>query len=1166
MFGLEQFEPQISSRNAGQGERNFSQAGLTMSSHFKSPAFHSGGPADPAISALAEPPILGMNMNMAGEAYGFHARGHSELHAGGMQAQPVHGFFGNQQPHHGHPNTHHPHQHHPHFSGNFGSDPSASCLHGGRLMSYNNMGSQQAFAEGYEHMAENQGGEGFGQQRSGNMPDFQHHNSSASNHAVPAPCLPLDQSPNRAASFHGLPASSSSDSHSLEQRRLPNQGGVDSLEYNYPSDGPSGHFDLPVFSPSESDGQLPHYGAGRQVPGGGSFPGTSVLPRAPGIVGMSKVHPQQQHGVFFERFGGARKMSVGMEPGVNARHPLMQQQQQTGLLARQNSCPPAIPRQQQTEANTPNPNLQDNGPIMQNQHAQFEYPIHRLENRNMHPYTDPVFNMQHPPPQQQPNQRLQHFDAPYMNVAKRPRFDFPNNPAVDRCASWNNNLHSAGLENHLSPSAYPGLPGEFTPPVPESFAPGPPLQHPGPDPQALQQRQNAALMIKQMASRNQQQRLRQPSLQQLGHHGDVGPSSLVHAGPVGSLPQPGFERDGAGRGPTFEPQTPHLAPDSGWFPGPHPPGELLPRRMGGPAEPGPHELGLPQNGSGLLFRPAVGGLGLAGEGHVPALHSPGVHPQFGAGLAPLQSPGGGVGLPSAPAERRPQPDFAAPPLGGQAAFAFGASGRPAPPHSAPGASASPGAFPPPPPDFPPAPRAAASKLGALSLGSFAKPAKENVFGQSCLAALSTACQNMIASLGAPNLHVTFAKKSPPEGKRKLGPPEPDGGPAPGPDFFPGGAAAAKAAPETGLSPGYAPEAPGGEAKAAAAGGRGRGRRKRDSGHVSPGGFFDKFPPAEGAAASPGPPDKPLTSPSWAKGGELLLAEQPDLMASLDSGIQSASKSDGGSPRGDFPDEPSPAYGHEDEVSSSSDSALAKPTRSPLLGGSPKLPRAEHALLGGQKPLGLGLGLLGGAAPAPAPVPAPDSYGLGGGGAHPGTPGLEQVRTPTSTSAQDEIHPLEILQAQIQLQRQQFSISEDQPLGMKSKKAECPSQNGEGDLNSCCSDNVKGAMSTIDLDSLMAEHNSTWYMPSEKSLMEGQEEDKPMAPWEKSKPQNPSKEAHDLPQNKTSAAAQTGSHLQCLSVHCTDDMGESKGRTAVPTWRSLHSDISNRFGTFVAALT
>lgn len=62
-------------------------------------------------------------------------------------------------------------------------------------------------------------------------------------------------------------------------------------------------------------------------------------------------------------------------------------------------------------------------------------------------------------------------------------------------------------------------------------------------------------------------------------------------------------------------------------------------------------------------------------------------------------------------------------------------------------------------------------------------------------------------------------------------------------------------------------------------------------------------------------------------------------------------------------------------------------------------------------------------------------------------------------------------------------------------------------------------------------------------------------------------AHDLPPSKTSAAAaQTGTHLQCLSVHCTDDVGEAKGRTAVPTWRSLHSDISNRFGTFVAALT
>lgn len=81
MFGLDQFEPQINSRNAGQGERNFNEAGLSMNAHFKAPAFHAGGPpgpVDPAMSGLGEPPILGMNM----EPYGFHARSHSELHAG----------------------------------------------------------------------------------------------------------------------------------------------------------------------------------------------------------------------------------------------------------------------------------------------------------------------------------------------------------------------------------------------------------------------------------------------------------------------------------------------------------------------------------------------------------------------------------------------------------------------------------------------------------------------------------------------------------------------------------------------------------------------------------------------------------------------------------------------------------------------------------------------------------------------------------------------------------------------------------------------------------------------------------------------------------------------------------------------------------------------------
>ncbi|CAM9547933.1 unnamed protein product, partial [Bubo scandiacus] len=515
-------------------------------------------------------------------------------------------------PHGGPGGAHHPHQHPPPFGGNFGPDPGASCVHGGRLLGYGGaLGGQTAFADGYEHMAESQGGEGFGQQRPGNLPDFQHHSAGASGHA----------------------------------------GGVDSLEYNYSGDGPAaGHFELPVFSPSEPEGQLPHYGGGRQVPAGGSFAGAPALARAPGMA-VAKAHPPpQQHGVFFERFGGARKMSAGLEPGASARHPLMQQQppqppqQPPGLLARQNSCPPAIPRQQQTEANAPNPNLQDNGPIMQNQHAQFEYPIHRLENRNMHPYTDPVFNMQHPPPQQPPNQRLQHFDAPYVSVAKRPRFDFPGNPGVERCASWGGGMHGPAMESHLSPTAYPGLPGEFTPPAPEAF--GGPLPHGGPEHPALAQRQNAALVMKQMASRSQQ-RLRPPSLQQLGHHGEVGPP--------GGLPPPAFEREaGGGGGRGFDPPASHLAPDG------------------------------------------------------------------------------------------------------------------------------------------------ACKLGALSLGSFSKPAsKDNVFGQSCLAALSTACQNMIASLGAPNLNVTFNKKSPAEAKRKLSQAEPDPPPPAAPDYFPagppaGGGGAAKA--------------------------------------------------------------------------------------------------------------------------------------------------------------------------------------------------------------------------------------------------------------------------------------------------------------------------------------------------------------------------------------
>ncbi|XP_054852591.1 transcriptional activator MN1 [Eublepharis macularius] len=1169
MFALEQFEAQSGGGGGGggrSGERGGAFGGQQqqqpppgMGAHFKPSPFHGGAAGgEPALSALGEPTsaMLAMNLNLSGEAYGFHARGaHVDLH----QAPPGHGFFGSQQSPHGAHQHHHPPPPPPpppqHFgAGGFGPEPSASCLHGGRLLSY--AGGQQAFAaDGYEqHLAEGQAGaDGFGQQRAGPLPDFQ---PPPHNPGVPAPCLPLDQSPNRAASFHGLPGAAASEPHGLDsQRRLPSQGAaaVEALDYSYASG--EGHFDLPVFSPSEADGQLPHYGAaGRQQgPGaGGGFSGpSSALARAPaGMAALAKAHPQPPPGVFFERFGGARKMPASVEPGLGARHPLAQPppppppQPPPGLLARQNSCPPALPRQQPCpEGSAANPALQDGGPLLPGPHAQFEYPIHRLENRSLQhaygPPAEPLFNVHHPPPPA--NQRLQHFDAaPYMNVPKRPRFD-----------SWAGGggggaMHGAGLDSHLSPSAaYSGLPGDFPPPGPDSFAPPPAAA----DPQAAlqqqqqQQRQNAALLMKQMAaSRHPPQRLRQPSLQQLGHHAHPHPHPHPHA-------EAAFE-----------------AQEGAWF---------------------------PPGAADLLFRPAMQEppplrLASAGEGHAPspgALHGP-------FGLSP-------------PAERRPGPDFAA-----QQAFPFGASSRQATPHG----GASPASYGPP-TDFaaagpppPPRPPPASSKLGALSLGSFPKgggggagggggPAagggpKESsgLFGQSCLAALSTACQNMIASLGAPNLNVTFGKKGAAaagggEGAKrgKLSPPEPPdaAGLAPGPQPPPP-APPPPPPPESGLSPTYSP-GPGPDPKAG--GGRGRGRRKRDSGHVSPaggggGGFFDKYGPAAGAeGGSPaqgaergGPPHllephKALSSPpaasAWAKGGgggggggaELLLPaaapEQADLLPGLD-------KADSRSPRGDFPEE---GAGAEDEVSSSSDSQPPKgAARSPPQAR----PGGEHPLLGGQKgALAPPLGLHGGS----ASTSSPDGYGGPPTSSGPG-PG------PGGAPAQDEIHPLEILQAQIQLQRQQFSISDDhQPLGLKSAKKPQP-QPGEGEggpLSSCCAaaEGAKGpAVSTIDLDSLMAEHSAAWYLPGDKPLLDGlPEDDKALAPWEKAKPPNPAgKEAHDLPATKTSATAQTGSHLQCLSVHCTEDMGEAKGRTAVPAWRSLHSDISNRFGTFVAALT
>ena len=51
--------------------------------------------------------------------------------------------------------------------------------------------------------------------------------------------------------------------------------------------------------------------------------------------------------------------------------------------------------------------------------------------------------------------------------------------------------------------------------------------------------------------------------------------------------------------PGFEGHIPHVTQENAWFPGSHPPGEMMARRMGGTGgEAGAHDMGLPQNGAG----------------------------------------------------------------------------------------------------------------------------------------------------------------------------------------------------------------------------------------------------------------------------------------------------------------------------------------------------------------------------------------------------------------------------------------------------------------------------------------------------------------------------------------------------------------------------------------
>lgn len=881
------------------------------------------------------------------------------------------------------------------------------------------MGPQQGFTEGFNPIAEAQPGDGFSQQTRLNPISEFHHRASTGNQPVPAPCLPLDQSPNRAASIHGLPSSSaSSENHNLENRCIVQPGNMESLDYNYPNNPPSGNFDVSVF-PLETEPQLSQFANGRQVTGS-NFPGNSGMQQPPGIQGHSKRQPQvasQNHGMFYEPLPGGCKMDL-------PRHTIMQQQ--TGLLGRQNSCPPSMPMPAQPETGSANAGMQEGG-LMAGQHNHFEYPV-GIPNT----YGEHTFNMQPqlPPSHNPPGQRLQHYDPAYLNISKRRRFDFPNANRGENCVPWNSTI-----ENHASPSTYPGMSGEFG--GSDGFSP---LQHVGPE----QHRQNAAMMIKQMACRSQQQRLRQPSMQQLGHHGEVPQGPVVQRASAGGMT--GFDRDSGRRMVNFDAQGAHMPQEGGWFSGPgphpsHPPTDILGPR----ADPVIHDV---HQNNALMFRPGVNGLGMQepirGEGRM----------QFGSGmgnLAQMQSPGAGAGL-SSTTSGHPN-DFSGQAMGAQQSFPFGGTNRQGMPQAV---NTSPAGY-----STQSNQHASASKLGAVSLGSLTKTAsKDSVFGQSCLAALSTACQNMIASLGAPNLNVTFNKKCQTDGKRKLSQTEQDA------EYFPGAGTLQSAhisVPKQGdpnqavqgeasaLSPSYNTDAtPCIEGKAATGGGRGRGRRKKDTDHVSPGSFF----PSENGNPVVSPcqeasemEEKLHGSPSWGNKSDPVLDDEPDLMSSLDSGFQSLSKSAECSPRVAF----EPSYAKDDVLS--------------ML---PKLPvdgqDVNHST---------------------------ESYRSVG---HPSTPS-----NTSPTSGQDDVHPLEILQAQIQLQRQQFSISEDQPLGVK-KSGDGSGQSEDNELSGCSPGPEKASMDSIDLDILMAEQHAAWFVPEK-----GPEEDKSLAVWEKPKEEGAAKE-------------------------------------------------------------
>ncbi|XP_028829142.1 transcriptional activator MN1 [Denticeps clupeoides] len=939
-----------------------------MSSYYNSPCLHVRAPsfaAEPDVNSISIPPPQAFRMGANGETYEFQPRRH---------------LMGSQQASFG------PSQDLLPRACQLGTP----CPQDDGRAGYGS--GSTAHQQGFGRAAEGLAGECFSQQRLLAMTNFQPSGRCNSSHPVPAPCLPLDQSPNRAASFHGVQPLSPDGRHP-ELHRLPPQATVRPTEFGFPCDPLPGSFEVAGFPVPDSTSDFRYCWRGDQL-GGSGYLGISGVSQAPMVFNSKAARQLPQQDAYLEVIENRRRRSLSEELDGSVPYSMVEQQSSPGL--------PAMFQTSDYSNST-----MRNGDACFHGH-QVVYPAQRPDTAN------PGINRQQMigPTSQQTH------PFGHSTLFKRPRFD------VGESRGLVNNRASM-VDDHLSPSIFPGSVGEFTSQMMDGFSSGPQLLAAGPE----QRCQNATIMIKQMASRSQQQRMSLP----LSHHGDPTSVGLEFRRQVQNMPQPSPEKKLSLHG--------NPSQENSWFLGPH-------QQCRGGAE-------QIQNGHVGLFRQGLTAVNVLRSNKVPQEgfgHPHDAHSSLEKGMSNEQMQGLGEGT---------MKQISTPVGRAHHSYFSGLANRHAASHHPPtGLHSSPTRFSPP---MEQPSGQTLGKLGAFSLGSSNKGAsKDSVFGQSCLAALSTACQNMIASLGAPNLSVTFSKKSQNEAKRKPGQVQEDingnicsGVHGPGGEYLhcnvphnsqlpPSGNSNNAATSQNGTSYIGTTEANSvsldssmnsrGEDKAPTGSGRGRGKRRRDSGHMSPANFSP--PCSSGLGISPKCPsmvnvgvegqsktiDASLVSTAFGK---------PDLRASLDSGIQSVGKSDTFSPRVDYLEDASPTFCE----------------------------------------------------------PARTSFG-----------GLGAV---------GEVHPLEILQAQIQLQRQQFSISEDpSPGGKTGKKGDCQiPQNSDCALANGSSDTGEGSLNTVDLDSLMAEQHATWYGPGIKPQLKAPGFDKCIAFWGSAKDQHDNNQGH-----------------------------------------------------------